>query len=103
MENRRKEFEAFVEKIMESYDAAGMAVSVFDRESTLYENFFGYRDADRKLPLNEDTIFGMASVSKSFTALAIMQMEEKGLLSTEDAVHAYIPRSEERRVGKECM
>lgn len=98
MDNRRKEFEAFVEKIMESYDAAGMAVSVFDSESTLYENFFGYRDADRKLLLNEDTIFGMASVSKSFTALAIMQMEEKGLLSTEDAVHTYIPEFEDLRV-----
>ena len=56
MDNRRKEFEAFVEKIMESYDAAGMAVSVFDSESTLYENFFGYRDADRKLLLNEEPL-----------------------------------------------
>lgn len=94
----KKRFEEYAEKIMGSYDAAGMAVAVFDDKETLYERFFGYRDADKKLPINEDTIFGMASVSKSFTALAIMQMEERGILSADDAVTDYIPEFADRRV-----
>jgi len=98
MEKRKEEFEAFVKRLMECYDAAGMAVSVFDRTSTLYEKYFGYRDADKKLPINENTIFGMASVSKSFTALSIMQLEEKGILSAEDPVTKYIPEFADGRV-----
>ena len=77
----RKALEALVAQIMEESEARGIAVGFTDASGAiLYENYFGYRDAENKLPIDRDTIFGMASVSKSFTALAIMQMEEKGLL-----------------------
>ncbi len=87
-----KEFEKYVENIIKAEVAAGIAVAVINREGdTLYQNFFGYRDIKNKLPINEDTIFGMASVTKSFVALSVMQLFEKGKLDLSDSVSKYIP------------
>ncbi len=91
LENR-KALEALVAQIMEESEARGIAVGFTDASGAiLYENYFGYRDAENKLPIDRDTIFGMASVSKSFTALAIMQMQADGLLSLDDPIKNYIP------------
>ena len=55
------------------------------------KSFFGYRDQERKLPIDEDTIFGLASVTKSFVALSIMQLVEAGKVDLDDPVSKYIP------------
>ena len=79
--------EAHTAQIMEEAKARGIAVGVVDRTGRiLYEKYFGYRDEEKKLPINRDTIFGMASVTKSFTALSIMQMQKDGILSVDHAV-----------------
>ncbi|MEY8352079.1 serine hydrolase domain-containing protein [Lachnospiraceae bacterium 54-53] len=84
--------EAMIRQIMKECDACGMAAAIVDKEGgTLYENFFGYADRDAQKDLNEDTVFGLASVTKSFTALSVMQLEEAGILSIEDPVNKYIP------------
>ena len=84
--------EEYIRQIMDHYSAAGLAVAVFDGSGAVkYQNFFGWRDAERKLPVNEDTIFGIASCTKSFTCLAVRQLEERGLLSETDLVSDYIP------------
>lgn len=96
--DRVKQFEESVYKVMECYGAAGMAVSIFDTEHVRYERFFGYRDAEAGLSMDENTICGMASVSKSFTALAIMQMAEQKLLVLTDPVSRYLPQFKDTRV-----
>ena len=68
--------EQWIEKMMAQYEAAGLAVAVVDKNVTLYQKFFGFRDAENQTPIDENTIFGLASVSKSFTALSIMQLAE---------------------------
>ncbi len=91
-ETQIKKFEAFAEKCMGEIDAVGMTVAVVDREGqTRYEKMFGVRDQKTGDPIDEDTIFGLASVTKSFTCLAIMQMAEDGILSIDDPVSKYIP------------
>jgi len=86
-----KEFEKLIESAMNAYGAQGIAVSIFGKDDTYYENFFGYRDTDNKLEINEDTIFGMASISKSFTCLALLQLVEKGVVNLDGLVSDYIP------------
>lgn len=98
MGKAQEQFENFVDKVMRIYDAAGMAVSVFDRQTILYEKYFGYRNVGKRLPLDGGTIFGMASISKSFTALSIMKLEEAGKLGLEDPVSKYIPEFYDERV-----
>ena len=85
-------FEELVSRIQERSKAAGIAVCAVDRNGdTLYEKFFGYRDQDKKLLIDEDTIFGVASVTKSFVALSVMQLVESGKLDLNAPVSRYIP------------
>ncbi len=84
--------ERLIENIRKESSARGIAVGVVDASGNiLYENYTGWRDEERRLPINRDTIFGLASVSKSFTALSILQLQEKGSLSVNDPIKDYIP------------
>ena len=51
----------------------------------------GFRDAEDRLPMREDSIFDLASVSKQFTAAAIMLLVRKGLVGLEDEITKYFP------------
>lgn len=84
--------ENLVEAIMKDYDACGIAAAIIDKNgNTQYEKFWGVRDRESGKEVNGETIFGLASVTKSFTALAIMQMEERGLIDVDDPISKYIP------------
>ena len=52
---------------------------------------YGYRDREAKLPTTPRTMFGIASVTKSFTALAILRLEEHGRLRVSDPVARHLP------------
>lgn len=51
----------------------------------------GWRDPDNRLPLQEDSIFEMASVTKHFTAAAVMLLVREGKLSLDDELARYFP------------
>ena len=51
----------------------------------------GFRDPENTLPITEDTIFQLASVSKTFTAAAVMLVIRQGLLSLEDKITKFFP------------
>ncbi|GAB4332783.1 MAG: hypothetical protein Kow00127_24480 [Bacteroidales bacterium] len=57
----------------------------------VFSGAFGYRDLRKKVPLQPDDAFQLASVSKMFTAMAVMILEERGLLSYDDTVTRFIP------------
>lgn len=52
---------------------------------------FGFRDAENHLPMQEDTIFEMASVTKMFTATAVMLLVREGKLGLDDEYAEYFP------------
>ena len=52
----------------------------------------GFRDPENTLPITEDTIFQLASVSKTFTAAAVMLAVQQGLLGLEDKIVKYFPK-----------
>ena len=92
------EYAQFVEQVREREHIAGAAVAVAQHGSVIFQQGFGYRDVAKQLPVTPDTIFGIASVSKSFTAMAIMQLADAGLLSVDDAVVKHLPEFELRGV-----
>ncbi len=57
----------------------------------IYEKAFGYADFATKRMLDNQTVFELASVSKQFTAMAIMQLHEKKKLSYDDDIKKYFP------------
>ena len=52
---------------------------------------YGFRDAENKLPMQEDTIFEMASITKMFTATAVMLLVREGKLGLDDKYTKYFP------------
>ncbi len=89
-ENIRK-FEEYIDLIKETYGAVGLAVSIFDTENVLFQKVLGVRDREKGGEINDDTIFGLASVSKSFTIMSIMQLYRKGIIDINAPVSDYIP------------
>lgn len=79
----------------------GSIVSVAVKGKPVYTHAFGYRDVEQKLPATADTIFGIGSITKSFTAVAIMQLQEQGKLSVTDPVLKYLPKFRFGRDGAE--
>ncbi|WP_103107443.1 serine hydrolase domain-containing protein [Brevibacillus reuszeri] len=84
-------FEDFAQNIFTKSRAPGLIVGLNKDGESLYRKSFGYRDAEQKLELSPDTIMGLASVTKSFTCMAIMQLQEAGKLSVHDPVITYLP------------
>ena len=69
--------------------AVALAVAEGGRES--FAVGFGTREYGQSAPVTPDTIFGVASVTKGVTALAIMQLAEVGKLAVDDPVTRYLP------------
>jgi CubicO group peptidase (beta-lactamase class C family) len=69
----------------------GIVVGVVSDQQLVWARGFGYADVKAKIPMSPETKFRMASHSKLFTAIAIMQLREEGKLRLDDAVEKYLP------------
>ena len=65
-------------------------VLIADNGKIVYEKVFGYREFENQIPLQTSDIFELASVSKQFTAMIIMMLKEKGLLTYDDSASKYL-------------
>ena len=65
-------------------------VLIAKNNKPVYYKAFGYREFENQTPLQTSAIFELASVSKQFTAMIIMMLKEKGLLSYDDSVSKYL-------------
>lgn len=81
----------YLKKTLPDDHVAGAAVSVVKDGKVLFEKGYGNADLERNVPVDaESTSFQIASVSKVFTATAVMQMVEKGKLSLDKDVNSYL-------------
>lgn len=71
-------------------DAPGGAVLVAKGGVVLYEKAIGLADITKKTPLSTDNVFRIGSVSKQFTALAILQLADAGKLKLSDEIQLYV-------------
>jgi len=82
--NKLKGIEKDIESLIDQHHAAGLAVAVVKDGETIYSRGFGYRDYENKLPVDANTIFGIGSCTKAFTAAILGQLEDEGKLNLED-------------------
>ena len=78
--------ESQLHSIMTEHSAVGLSVAVVKDGAIVYSKAFGSKDLERNLRLHESDIFRIASISKSFSATAIMQMIEEKKLSLNDDI-----------------
>lgn len=68
----------------------GISISILANNVVLFFSS-GYADREKGLPASENTLYELASVSKAFTGMGILLMEEQGLLSMSDPIQKYLP------------
>lgn len=66
-------------------------VLVAEKGRIIYKKSFGYADFKNRKPLTDASVFNLASISKQFTAAAVMLAVERGLLSLDDSLAKYFP------------
>lgn len=72
-------------------EAPGVAVLVAKEGKIIYRKGFGYADIKNKILIDPDTKFRIGSVTKQFTAAAILKLQENNLLSVNDKLSKFIP------------
>lgn len=82
---------ATVEQLMKRYDVMGATVVLVDGQEIAYAQGFGYADRARSIPSTTDTVYTVSSLTKLFTATAIMQLVEEGKIDLDAPVRTYIP------------
>jgi len=78
--------EAAIQQLMQTTPVVGLSVAVVKDNKIFYNHSFGYKDLEQQLPLQNDNIFRIASISKSFTSTAIMQLVAKKQISLDQDV-----------------
>lgn len=72
-------------------DGPGMAVIVSQQGKTIYSGARGMANLELQVPLSTETVFRLGSITKQFTAAAIMILQEQDKLSVNDDLHKYVP------------
>lgn len=92
--NLMKESEDIVKltkKLISDYEVPGLMIALAQDGKPVYQEGFGFRNIEEKLSITEETVFGLASITKSFTSVAIMHLQDKGEINVNDTVIKYLP------------
>jgi CubicO group peptidase (beta-lactamase class C family) len=76
----------------------GAVVYINRNGREVFNKAYGYRNLDAKIPMQRDDIFRVASMTKALTAVAVLQLYERGLLFPDDKVSKYIPEFRNPRI-----
>lgn len=87
-------FETKTPDLLRKYDIPGAAISIVENGQLKWIGTFGYADLEEELETQKGTLYQVASISKSVTAVAIMKLSEEGILNLDDPVEKYITRWE---------
>ena len=71
--------------------APGVQIALAHRGNLIWEAAYGYADVASRQPMATDTVFRSGSMGKVYTAVAIMQLVEQGIIALEDPVNRYLP------------
>ncbi|WP_235864016.1 alpha/beta fold hydrolase [Sutcliffiella halmapala] len=86
-----QDFEHATKQLVEKYLIPGTSVALAQDGEVVSSSGLGFRNIEKSLPVNLDTVFGIGSITKSITCIAIMQLQEQGKLSVDDPVVKYLP------------
>ncbi|HEY4112347.1 serine hydrolase [Puia sp.] len=83
--------DSLVEKTLRQFDVPGIAVCVIKDGKIVHSKGYGVRSLATRKPVDENTLFGIASNSKAFTTAALGMLVDEGKIRWDDRVRQYIP------------
>lgn len=78
----------------------GMAIGIVQNGQTIFTGGYGVNDVVTKQPVQASTSFNIASLTKQFTAMAVLQLAHQGKLSLDDSPGKYLPSLNKNIAGK---
>jgi CubicO group peptidase (beta-lactamase class C family) len=91
-------FEQQVEAHRSALHLPGLSVAVLQDGEVLMARGFGYADVEKKIPASADTLYHLASITKTFTAILVWQLVEQGKLGLDEPVSKYSPEIKDDRI-----
>lgn len=86
-----KQVDAYVSEYYPRY-SPGCAVLIAKNGHIIYEKGFGMANLELNVPVKSETVFRIGSITKQFTAIAILQLVEQGKIALNDSIQKYIPK-----------
>ena len=86
-----EEFDAILQGYIDEDLASGVIAYVYHDNDVAYLKALGRMNIENHVPMQSDTIFRIASMTKPITTVAVMKLFEEGLLSLDDPISKYIP------------
>jgi CubicO group peptidase (beta-lactamase class C family) len=83
--------DALVEAAMTEGGITGASVGILERGRIIHARGYGLRDVENMLPDTEETVYGIGSITKQFTAAAIMRLAETGQIRLDGHISEYLP------------
>lgn len=86
-----KHIDQFLKLRIKEVNIPGLAIAITDREKLLRVSTYGFADLAAKTPVKPDSLFEIASIGKSFTSIALLQLRDEGKLDLHAPVTQYLP------------
>jgi CubicO group peptidase (beta-lactamase class C family) len=86
-----KKLDAFVESVMRQFEVPGVSVSIVKDGTSVLAKGYGTKSIESGEPVDGHTLFGIASITKAFTATALGMLQEEGKLEWDNPVIDYLP------------
>ena len=88
----RRELDHFVPRLLQQYDVPGAAVAVVHNGAVVRTCGYGIADLDNRVPVTQDTVFQVASISKTVSAWGILRLVERGEVNLDAPAERYLTR-----------
>src|SRR5437016_6255030 len=92
------EIDSLLQQAIEHGTLPGVVAIVANKDRILYDSAFGLMDVGKQKPMQKDSIFRMASMTKPVTSVAVLMLKEEGKLSLDDPVSKYLPSFKQREL-----
>ena len=99
--DRLGRLDAAMHKAVESGELPGAVVLIARDGQLVYAKSFGWQDRDQNIPMRNDSIFRLYSMTKPVVSVAAMMLVEEGKLGLQEPVSKYIPEFKDMKVGVE--
>ena len=83
--------DTFIERKMKETGIVGIGASIIIDKKVVWAKGYGYADKENGKPFTTSTIMNIASISKTFTGVCIMQAVEEGKVSLDEDINNYLP------------
>ena len=82
-----------IAQVQQQFSVAGLGLVIVDGRNTLHQACLGLANREEQIPVDDDTVFRVGSITKTFTSLAVLRLVEQGKISLKDPVSKHVGKT----------